>query len=124
MSLSAFQARAYQSSHPWAVEFIHEPRYLKSVTVSRVLPLCICGGGAEKELQVNTLMFCSLTTSRTSLHFSSTGVNPIRPGLFLGGRRGAWARGEVPVAHISKTIEHIGMEFGGLKENKKLINLM
>ena len=85
MSLSAFQARAYQSSHPWAVEFIHEPRYLKSVTVSRVLPLCICGGGAEKELQVNTLMFCSFTTSRTSLHFLLQALTLSGPGFFWGG---------------------------------------
>ena len=51
---------------------------------------------------------------------SSSGV----PWLFLeyldpGGGGG----GKVPAAHISKTIEHIGMKLDGLAENHKLINL-
>ena len=32
-----------------------------------------------------------------------------------------WWGGEVPAAHISQTIKHIGMKPGGLAENYKLI---
>ena len=48
--------------------------------------------------------------------------NPIPPGLFDGGSAWGWAK--VPAAHNSKTINDSGMNFGGVVENHKLINLV
>ena len=55
------------------------------------------------------------------------GFHPIRPGLLrvpgIGGRGGGVER-RVPAANSSKTITDIEIQFGGVVENHKLINLV
>ena len=59
---------------------------------------------------------------RHSLTLSSPGCfGCLGPGGGGGGGGVVVGGGEVPAAHISQTIKHIGMKPGGLAENYKLI---
>ena len=51
-------------------------------------------------------------------------LTPSSPGIFGVPRLGGGGEGKVPVAHNSKTIHGIGMKFGRVVENHKLVNLV